>query len=1512
MSKRKPKALEFERGRSPADYRPRVEAVESRILLNGNAYKVITTQDDGLGTISGSLSWAIGQVNSDLTDTAATPDKIVFDILGTGPFAISPTSSLPALKRPVVIDGTTQPGFDARSPAPIIQINGQNNPARAGLALASGSGGSTIKGLDVGGFSTGISLESNNNTIGVTAVAGGNVISGNTTGVAISGTGNCVAGNKIGTDSFGQSAIPNGIGVLIEGGATNNTVGGTVADAGNVISGNTTGVDISGTANLVAGNKIGTGGLGLSAIPNNTGVLIVEGVTDNTIGGTVAGAANLISGNRLYGVDILGTDNLVTGNEIGTDFSVSISIPNSFGVSIEGQSNTIGGTAPGAANVISGNNTIGVAISGTANCVAGNLIGTDSSGTSAIPNAIAGVSVDGQSNTIGGTAPGAANVISGNREFGVHIVAGTANCVAGNLIGTDSKGTKAIPNGTGVWIELESTDNTIGGTVTAAANVISGNLASGVDLEGSGTTGNIVAGNFIGTDVSGMKRLGNDTGVRIAGGASNNTVVGISDGSRNVISGNLDSGVDLEGIGTSDNLVKGNYIGTDLGATASLSNPTGVLIGGGATQNTIGALNVDNPDGSTVFGGNIISGNLNNGVQIAGVGSSRNTIEGNLIGTNAILAYNPSLGDDVGVLVDNGATDNTIGTGNVIALNATAGIEISGIASQTEPQTSQNVVAGNFIGTDPTGNDFLGNQVGVLIDESATYNTVGGSSMGARNVISSNLGSGVDIRGSQFVALISNVPNETSWNTVTGNFIGTDATGMYTQSQQGGGRYNPVGVLLEAGARNNIIGGLNKTPDGTPLLSQGNLISGNPSAGIEITGTGSNYATEDNVVEGNFIGTDVSGTTTFQPSGYPLGNGTGVLIVGGQAGAYGNRVGGTTAFARNLISGNLVSGVEIGSSGGFAGASQNIVEGNYIGTDIKGTQSLGNVVGVLIDSGADSNTVGGPDETNSQGEITLSSGNLISGNTTGIDISGAANNDVTGNFIGTDPAGTIAVPNNVGVTIEGASSHNIIGGSTAGGRNVVSGNIGAGVVINGGGAMHNLLEGNYIGIDVDGGFPVSNGIGVLITAGADQNTVGGITNATQNCRNIISGNADSGVEILGFQTSSTQDAASTIAGNWIEGNYIGTNATGTIAVGNNVGVLLSNAPDNTIGGTATGAGNAISGNASTGVQIVGSGSTNESLMGNFIGPDASGDKALPASALSDPTKSVQQTGILINGSVGNSIGKTSEPRNVISGNVVGIEFTGITATPGETTTNTVTSSYIGIGNDQKALGNVIGIWVNNVPNIKIEGNTISGNSQGGVYISGANAKNNMVQGNRIGLGPHGQTYTAKGHETDPTYQFPIGVYIENASSNMIGGTGSARNTISGNSVGVYIFGAGGSSRGNTISGNTINGNERYGILLFNAPFNTNSRNQFARNKIANFREFSGPVGSGGATQTSSSGQSSGTKAKNLAHQSKPAEYRSARRNAQAAQRTISLAAVTVHGRHVPAGPIRKHSVRVIK
>src|SRR5262249_49748406 len=212
-------------------------------------------------------------------------------------------------------------------------------------------------------------------------------------------------------------------------------------------------------------------------------------------------------------------------------------------------------------------------------------------------------------------------------------LASNANMIKGNYIGTDVTGTAVLRNfGDGVFID-GAADNTIGGSTAAERNIISGNGSNRGEIVGSGAQGNVVIGNYIGTDVTGTSRfLGNfNDGVRIA--APNNVVgrnahtPGRCDRACNLISGNTGSaGVEIRDSG---NLVQGNFIGTDFRGTAAIINGGhGVLIDSDteAADNTI-----DGPaaDGS----GNLISGNgqayNGDGVHI-GLHGTNNLVAGNL------------------------------------------------------------------------------------------------------------------------------------------------------------------------------------------------------------------------------------------------------------------------------------------------------------------------------------------------------------------------------------------------------------------------------------------------------------------------------------------------------------------------------------------------------------------------------------------------------------------------------------------------------------------------------------------------------------------------------------------------------------------------------------------------------------------------------------------------------------------------------------------------------------------
>ena len=134
------------------------------------------------------------------------------------------------------------------------------------------------------------------------------------------------------------------------------------------------------------------------------------------------------------------------------------------------------------------------------------------------------------SNILGGNSSGARNIISGNTRVGVFLQdpGTTLNRVEGNYIGTDSDGVQPVPNGgDGIVIGGEAQSNTIGGAAPGAGNLISGNIGNGIQLQQVGTSVNQVLGNYIGTDRTGQVRLPNDDGVVLILGASNNIVGGV-------------------------------------------------------------------------------------------------------------------------------------------------------------------------------------------------------------------------------------------------------------------------------------------------------------------------------------------------------------------------------------------------------------------------------------------------------------------------------------------------------------------------------------------------------------------------------------------------------------------------------------------------------------------------------------------------------------------------------------------------------------------------------------------------------------------------------------------------------------------------------------------------------------------------------------------------------------------------------------------------------------------------
>jgi parallel beta-helix repeat protein len=1093
-----------------------VEPLEGREMLS--TFTVTSTADT---TATGTLRWAITQSNK-----TTGPNTIDFAISGTGVQTIDLGSALPAITQPVTIDGTTQSGYTS-SPAlaPVIVLNGSGaGTSTVGLNLTASAAGSTVKGLDIQDFS-----------------GSGVLING--------GSADTITDDLIGLTAAGTAAASNGgDGVTIEGNAAKNTI------SADVISGNIgSGIDITGsgtTGNVVTGTLIGTNVQGAHAVPNNggAGVFIWGGASHNTVGGTTAAARNVISGNNseTSGVAIESPSNLVEGNYIGTDSTGKNAVGNGEGVFLGpgATGNTIGGTTAAARNIISANNSYGVQIYNTSNnVVEGDFIGIDASGSLPLGNNEYGygVTIYGSSgNTIGGTAAGAGDVISGNTSYGVIIYSSSGNLVEGDLIGVTAAGNAPLGNGGDGVLFFESSQNTIGGTIAAARNIISANGGSGIELEESSK--DLVEGNYIGTDItgttaySGTNPLGNQSyGVELDLASAGNTIAG-STTAPTVISGNRNIGVLITDTGTSGNLVEGTEIGTNYLGNAAVANQShGLVITNGASGNTVG--------GTTAGARDVISGNLLNGVALSGTTTTGNVVEGDYIGTNA--AGGAALGNGASGVFFSAAPGNTIGgttagARNIISGNTDEGVWITSGASGE-------VIEGDYIGTETTGLLALPNDIGVQIDAASTGNTIGGTTAGARDVISGNSWDGVHI-----------VDGGTTGNVVEGDYIGLNAAGNAALANKASG------VAIFAGASGNTVGGT--------TAGAGDVISGNSVYGVYL----SDASTTGNLVAGDLIGTDSTGNKGVDSHGNSLGNGnTGVII---QAGASGNTIGGTTTAARDVISNNAMWGLYITGST----TQNNLVEGDYVGINAAGNAALPNHAnGLDIISGATGNTIGG---------TTAGAADVISGNLyTGVTIYDAPDNDVEGDFIGTNPGGTSAVPNGYyGVDLQAGSVGNSIGGSSTADRNIISGNDGYGVDITDPGTYGNWVQDDFIGTNGSGSSALPNeSSGVAIRSGATSNEI---------YNDVISANASNGVLITDTGTS----------GNVLSGDLIGLNAAGNAIVyspnqvySNNIGVYITNGAS-----SDTVAFSAISGNY-TGVQIDG-GATGNTIASNDIGTGLSG------------------------------------------------------------------------------------------------------------------------------------------------------------------------------------------------------------------------------------------------------------------------------------------------------------------
>jgi parallel beta-helix repeat protein len=466
-----------------------------------------------------------------------------------------------------------------------------------------------------------------------------------------------------------------------------------------------------------------------------------------------------------------------------------------------------------------------------------------------------------------------------------------------------------------------------------------------------------------------------------------------------------DAGVVLDGshvkdgtgisIFSSHNVVRGLQI-------VHFSN-AGVLIATGAMSNTIGG---DRTLGAGPVGqGNVIS---DNGVGV-GIDGNHNRIMGNFIGTDVTGRH--ALGnayDGVGIAIGDGniVGGPAPGEGNVISASGWNGVHLV-------VHADGNSFINNYIGTDVSGTVAMGNERdGVLMELSSGRNTI------AHNLISGNHVAGVRVSD-----------QESSYNVIVGNLIGTDADGNLPLGNAGGGV-----ALGYGGSRFNRVGGT--APE------DGNLIGGND-AGIELHGREAG-----NLILGNFIGTDIGGTQA-------IGNGTGIAVIDDSSR---NFIGGATPAEGNLISGNDV-GVNL------MPAERLFILGNYIGTDVSGTVALANQESGIVSGGATHSVI---------------QGNVVSGNgQAGVRLDSGDRNHLRANLIGVAAGAAEPLPNGSdGVRVWGPS--NTLGGPYPEDGNVIAHNGNVGVQI--WACPHNTIRRNAIYANAGAGIYLVNGGNDLLPA----------------------------------------------------------------------------------------------------------------------------------------------------------------------------------------------------------------------------------------------------------------------------------------------------------------------------------------------------------------------------------------------------------------------------------------------
>lgn len=796
-------------------------------------------------------------------------------------------------------------------------------------------------------------------------------------------------------------------------------------------------------------------------------------------------------------------------------------------------------------------------------------LGSGAQGTNAILN----VEIDG-SDAVNGFAgllfaSGAVNsevrgLVINRFLTGVRVVA-NETVVAGCFIGTDASGSQALGNAHGVSIGDGAVNVRVGGTTPADRNVISGNSDFGLFVNGDGHR---IQGNFIGTDATGAADLGNgDIGVYV-------TRTFDAEVSGNLISGNRYEGVTVafaQGV-----RIHRNFIGTDRTGSAAIPNDGfgGVFIRGEGNPPSWDTFT------SAEIVGNVISGNKGYGIQASqSPGTTARphylNIAGNLIGVaadNVTPLGNTSIGIGASSPFIDQATLHI--TDNHVANNPFGGIYLA--APQPAAVLRHNLLYGNG-GT--SGNLDIGQQgaggAGIWASANITSATVSGTSL-------TFTGSFQGTPSTYYSLDLFASPTElTGGHRAARAYVSSFGTTTNASGQASFTFSVPAGLHLIGQYLTTTLVGVGTSELSAPVLIQ--AASGAPNV-YTVTNTNNSGAgsLRQAILDANahagpdLIRFNISGAGPhFILPTSPLPAITDPVSIDGytQPGANPNT---------NPLS------LGAGARGSNAAL--------MIGVDGKNLSAGASLL--TVDAGADSSILRGLVLNRSPGDgITVHADGVV----------------IEGNFIGTTSSGSTARANaGSGIVLVAAAADGArIGGTSPAARNVISANGQQGIL--GYGSGHAVL-GNLIGTDASGTRDLGNAqAGVYLLNGTNSLVGAGVGN-------LISGNNGAGVRLVEVENAS------------VLSNFIGTDVTGTAILGNLDGVVFvasnsggwPNANSVTIGGPQFTARNVISGNAANGIVLstVSSLPSTAVVTGNLIGLGA-----VPLTPLDNA-----QSGVRLNGS----------------------------------------------------------------------------------------------------------------------------------------------------------------------------------------------------------------------------------------------------------------------------------------